>query len=235
MLALAGSAAAFMPGAFVGSTPALAKATSGEPPRCLAPSRRALLPRARFLTTSTARAQACACAAAAPASRWWTGTGTRRRRRTTTTVPAPSVARYLSAPLCCLHFSVRGRRAVCQHGGRRGHDGRRPGETGSVPRVAGCWGLPTGGTRWGRARGCGRAAEPTHAGRSTGRMKSAPARRSVLRTPRSRPRRQVCTLGSTVCGYALSKRANARAASVRRGTLLRVACVCGSVLARQGW
>ena len=48
MLALAGSAAAFMPGAFVGSTPALAKATSGEPPRCLAPSRRALLPRARF-------------------------------------------------------------------------------------------------------------------------------------------------------------------------------------------
>jgi hypothetical protein len=32
LAALAGSAAAFMPGAFVGSAPALAKATSGEPP-----------------------------------------------------------------------------------------------------------------------------------------------------------------------------------------------------------
>jgi len=99
LVALAGSAAAFMPGAFVGSAPALAKATSGEPPRCRRPPRRSKRREKTsqfFLTICRATRQACAlCAAAAPASRWWTGTGTRKRRRTSTTAPARSVARSL--------------------------------------------------------------------------------------------------------------------------------------------
>ena len=153
LVALAGSAAAFMPGAFVGSAPALAKATSGEPPRCRRPPRRSKRREKTsqfFLTICRATRQACAlCAAAAPASRWWTGTGTRKRRRTSTTAPARSVARSLRMLL--------------------------------LADVAA------------RPRQSERASYPATACRSTGRMRSVPARSSVSTKPKGQPRRKVCT------------------------------------------